>query len=68
MNHLGPYLRRCPCGRKTTHAYARAHDGKCKLCAEGIDTRPKRVTENGDTYHDWVASGAMAAGVSYSDC
>lgn len=37
------------CGSGTNKAYARAHDGKCKACATGIEppTREQRIIDSG---------------------
>lgn len=56
------------CNRKTNKAYAKTHFGQCKYCATGIDTAMKDSGQINDTYHDYIASGARAAGVSFSDC
>jgi hypothetical protein len=31
---MNKYLTICKCGRTTSRAYARAHNGDCKACAE----------------------------------
>lgn len=63
------YLARCQCGRTTSKAYARAHDGKCKACAEPDNPSRRRPEgERQDLYHDYIASGAAASGVSFDDC
>lgn len=54
------------CGHPTSRQYARLHDGKCKHCVIGVEGR--KTGERNDTYHDYIASGAYAAGVSFSDC
>lgn len=46
--HLNPFQLKCSrCGLHTSKAYAKAHDGKCRFCAEGIVP--------GWTRKDWVA-------------
>jgi hypothetical protein len=64
MNRFKQFQTRCACGGITTKKFAREHGGKCKQC---VDPTQVKVRDN-DTYHDWVASGARAAGVSFSDC
>lgn len=63
------YLTNCICcGSATSKAYARKNAGKCKACVTG---QPKETFDAGDRtdrYHDYVASGAAAAGISFSDC
>ena len=42
-NHSQPYLDSCTrCGRATSKAYARAHDGMCKPCATGEPSPAER--------------------------
>lgn len=52
------FLQNCSeCGRPTSKAYARAHAGKCKGCAEGVppqrqtpsdeETRAARIIDSG---------------------
>lgn len=55
------------CGDVTSRKYAREHDGKCKACVTGIPKAVKSSGESQDRYHDYIASGAYAAGVSFSD-
>jgi len=65
------FLVRCTqCGGNTSKQYARAHGGFCKTCCEGESggRKPWGGERDGDTHHDYIASGARAAGVSFSDC
>ena len=36
MKQTNDYLTKCPCGRTTSKAYARSHEGRCKPCATGF--------------------------------
>ena len=68
-NDYKQFLTTCSCGRKTSKEYAAAHGGKCKTCAEPEKFKVRLDDGNQqDLYHDYVASGACAAGVSFSDC
>jgi len=44
MTNISQFLTTCSCGNKTSKAYARAHEGRCKQCVTGLpkESAPSR--------------------------
>jgi hypothetical protein len=51
MSNHKQFLTACSsCGATTSRAYARGHNGACKACTEGVNSRPtreQRILEHG---------------------
>jgi hypothetical protein len=40
-SQFSQYLTTCACGNKTSKAFARKNDGKCKSCVTGVESTPR---------------------------